>query len=217
MPRSWTRRNLKRRPPRIDPRPRVLIVCEGGVTEPSYLKGLKQREEIRLLDVEVSPEGVPKTVVARAVEMKKAAAREAKSFRDDNRRYDEVWCMFDVDEHPNVPEAKQQARANGINLAVSHPCFELWLLLHFQEQTKSLNRHEAQGACRKHMPKYEKEVDCSLLLPYYETAVERAKALDAWQRTRSCEGGNPSTGVYILTEYLHRLGREKMLRLLQRL
>jgi hypothetical protein len=30
-----------------------------------------------------------------------------------------VWCVFDVDIHPNLPEAKQQARDNGLSLAIS--------------------------------------------------------------------------------------------------
>jgi hypothetical protein len=57
---------------------------------------------------------------------------------------DEVWCVFDVDEHPKLAEARDQANANGIQLAVSNPCFELWLLLHFQEHRAHAGGH-AQG------------------------------------------------------------------------
>ena len=77
---------------------------------------------------------MPKTLVERAVAMKREAALEAKRKKDENLKYDQVWCVFDIDEHPFVPEAKQQARDNGIEVAISNPCFELWALLHFRDQ-----------------------------------------------------------------------------------
>jgi hypothetical protein len=36
-----------------------------------------------------------------------------------------VWCVFDIDEHPVIPEAKDQAPANRIELTISNPYFEL--------------------------------------------------------------------------------------------
>jgi hypothetical protein len=33
--------SLRRRKPKLEPRPRLLIVCEGQATEPSYFRGLK--------------------------------------------------------------------------------------------------------------------------------------------------------------------------------
>ena len=76
--------------------------------------------------MEISPGGEPKALVQRAVEKKKDAERLARSQKDSNLRYDQVWCVFDIDEHRLIPEAKQQAVANGIELAISNPCFELW-------------------------------------------------------------------------------------------
>jgi 4-aminobutyrate aminotransferase-like enzyme len=40
--------------------------------------------------------------------------------------------LFDRDEHTRIPEAFRLAKANGIEVAFSHPSFDLWLLLHFQ-------------------------------------------------------------------------------------
>ena len=37
----------------------------------------------------------------------------------------EVWCVFDIDEHPKVLEASQQAMDNGLKVAISNRCFEL--------------------------------------------------------------------------------------------
>lgn len=205
--------NLGRRKWFVEPRTRVLICCEGEVTEPSYLNGLRRERRIRLVQTEVVPCGAnPKTLVDYAVDKKKEAERQARKERDDNLKYDEIWCVFDVDLHEHIPAAKQKADANRINLAISNPCFELWLLLHFQEQSAHIERHHVQSACRGHMPRYDKEVPFDLVFPRYREAVQRAEALEHWQETRGCAGENPSTGVHRLTERIMELGREQQLK-----
>ena len=128
--------------------------------------------------------------------MKREAEKEARGQRDDNLKYDEVWCVFDVDAHPHLPDAKQKAEANRIKMAISNPCFELWLLLHFQDQRAHIERDQVQSACRGHMPRYVKEVPFELVFPHHQEAVERAVALDNWQqepeppRRESLNGGS---------------------------
>jgi hypothetical protein len=129
-----------------------------------------------------------------------SSEREAGRREDENVRYDHVWCVFDVDQHPLVPEARQQARANAIDLAVSNPCFELWFVLHFQDQTAHIERHKVQRLCREHMPGYQKSPDCDALRPHQAEATERAIKLENWQASRDNAGGNPSTGVHRLIQ-----------------
>jgi hypothetical protein len=204
---------LSRRRPVVDPRPRILVVCEGEKTEPIYFEGLAREEEVRLLRVEVVPSGgVPKSVVERAVSMKRDALREARRQRDDNLAYDEVWCVFDVDEHPKLPEALDQARANEVQIVLSNPCFELWIVLHFEDQRGHIDRQRLQSVCRRHLPGYSKVVAYSDLKTRYPDAVQRAKALARWQEQQGRKNANPSTDAYLLTERLRSLGRSKLLR-----
>jgi hypothetical protein len=195
------RESLRRRRSFREPRARFLIVCEGEVTEPLYFKEVR-RIERGIIDLEIVPAGVPKSVVERAVQIKRESQRQAKAGRDQNLLYDRVWCVFDVDEHPFVPEAKEQARANTIEVAVSNPCFELWLLLHFQEQTAHIERDKVHHQCREHMPGYQKAPPCDVLMPRRGTAVERAIQLDNWHATCGTAGDNPSTGVYRLIQQI---------------
>jgi len=146
MPNARRNRDRRpgRRPPFRDPKPTVLIVCEGDVTEPEYFLGFRSacrntRVKIRIADTH----GVPMTLVETAKGYKSEAEEEAAREKDDNLAYDSVWCVFDIDEHPHVPEARQMARDSGIYLAVSNPCFELWLLLHFRD-----NPGQAHSICR---------------------------------------------------------------------
>ena len=202
---------LRRRAARLEPRKRILIVCEGEKTEPGYLKTLRIEEKIHLLEIEVvEAAGVPKTLVECAVSKKREAERAGR--RDPTMKYDEVWCIFDVDAHPNLPEALQQARDNGVHVALSNPCFELWVLLHFQEQTAWIDRHSAQSACRGHIPGLRKDISYVDLKDRYQEAVGRARRLDERQRRDGQHGENPTTWVYLLTERLLALSREALLR-----
>lgn len=208
MRRRDPRDSIKRRKPVLQPRPRLLVVCEGKVTEPSYFREMAREERAR---IEVSVEedcGGPKTIVERAAYLKREAEGEAKRQNDDFLKYDEVWCVFDIDAHPKVPDALQQARANNLALAISNPCFELWILLHFEDQRKHLEREVAHRLCKNHIPRYDKYVSFRALSPDYDEAVKRASNLEAWQRQqgRKLPDANPSTGVHRLTERIKELG-----------
>jgi hypothetical protein len=182
---------LRRRKPFREPKPRILIVCEGTRTEPEYFTDLRNRER-SLVELVIEAGGTPKTLVERAVALKKESKRQAK--KDPNLGYEHVWCVFDVDEHPYVAEAQQQARDNKIDVAISNPCFELWALLHFQDQHAWIDRSNVQHLCRQHMPGYVKRLPCHILHPLTDDARRRAMALD------NSTGENPSTTVYRLVE-----------------
>lgn len=200
-------RSLARRKPRLDPRPRLLVVCEGIVTEQHYFEFFR-REVRAAVDVVLDSDGgTPLTLVRRAIREKESADRSARRTGDAGSKYAEVWCVFDIDEHPYIEEAQSEAKRNSIQLAISNPCFELWLLLHFQEQTAYLERHHAQSACRLHVKDYEKVPDLEALKPKYETAVARAALLASRNDQDNEPGRNPSTSVHVLTERLRSLGQ----------
>lgn len=202
-------RPLSRRPALLDPRPRVLVVCEGRVTEPQYFDAFRKEEENQLVEVLIDSEGgAPKTLVERAAIRKKSSEEEARRARDENLKYDEVWCVFDIDEHPKIPDARQQARDNAINLAISNPCFELWLLLHFREQHAHVERKPITKLLRNHIPDYRKRVPFETLRDGYSEAVLRAQQLDKHHIDVGNEGDNPSTNVYLLTERIREFGRK---------
>jgi hypothetical protein len=211
-------RPLRRRKAQLEPRPRLLIICEGKVTEPSYFKGLIQAEQIRLIEVVVDNEGgTPKTLVERAVSRIKASKRQAKGARDQNLKYDEIWCVFDVDEHPKLMDALQQAKAQGISITISNPCFELWLLLHFTYHSAWIDRHAVQNACREHLKDFDKYINFSEVSNYIEVAILRAEQLEKWQETRGCSGENPSTTVHRLVQHIIHMSKTEYLKQIQEL
>lgn len=194
-------RPIGRRGPTREPRRRILIVCEGEQTERGYFEAFQHAVRNPRVHVEVAREqGVPLTVVKLAIEKRDEAERDARRQRDENLRWDEVWGVFDVDEHPNLERAIALAHAHAVKLAVSNPCFELWALLHFQDQRGHIERHKLRAALQRHLPGYDKSLDFARVHPGYAEALRRTRAL-ADEAARAGEPGrNPTTGVGDLTE-----------------
>jgi hypothetical protein len=217
MPRDQSYRrkshDLRRRGPVRDPLPLILIVCEGAVTEPQYLEGFRIAQGANTVRVHIkAPGGDPKASVETAVKLMEEAADSARRERDANLRYDEVWCVFDVDEHPRLEEARRAADATGVRLAISNPSFELWLLLHSVDQMAALSRKRASELLKKHLPRYAKHVRFEDLAGGYDDAARRAAVLDNRHSRAGTEGGNPSSGVYRLTERIREFGKAQRLK-----
>lgn len=180
--------HVKRRPPSRQSRTRVLVVCGGVRTEPAYFTGLKSRERNPAVHIQVIAKGVdPETLVRHAAEKRARAA-------DD---FDEVWCVTDVDQYDLEP-AVRLAEVEGISLAVSNPCFELWLIYHHANWQRPIaDGDEAMAALRRYVPHYDK--NALRVEDYLDTAaaIERGRRSHNGARP---PGPNPSSGVWRLAE-----------------
>lgn len=205
-------RALARRAPSRDPLPLLLVVCEGEVTEPQYLRGFARAQGANTVRLRVvAPGGDPRALVEHAVELRDQAAGRAAREGDATHIYDEVWCVFDVDDHARLATARELADRTAIGLAVSNPSFELWLILHFRNQSAHLTSKRAAEILRKHIRDYHKHVRYEELSAGYADAVERAASLEHRHLEAGTVGGNPSTGVYHLTERIRELGKANRL------
>jgi hypothetical protein len=141
--------------------------------------------------IDPSP-GVPMRLVERAVARKKS-----------DSEIDECWCVFDVEwprNHPNLDRALQLAEAGGVNVAVSNPCFELWLILHFQDQTAFLDNRTAETISRRLDGRAGKRIDGAKYMPLRGDACDRAADLMArHQRDGTAfPSDNPSSTMHQL-------------------
>ncbi len=143
---------------------RVLIVCEGTKTEPNYFNAVIAKLKLTSTDIDLihSTHTTPMPI-AKYTEDKIEKARK------DNNPYDHVFCVVDRDEHIKFNEASEIMVKNSIKLARSWPCFEYWLLLHFEytrpdfKKTKKLKKSDACIAMLEkrikkepHIPNYTK-------------------------------------------------------------
>ena len=108
---------------------RYLIVTNGKVTEKEYFEKLVDLYGLRgrvVIDKGAAGRD-PKTLVERAVDLKAKEDREARKERFDS--WESVWAVTDVDGF-SMFAAQQLARQEAVGLAVSNPCFEVWLIDH---------------------------------------------------------------------------------------
>lgn len=103
---------------------------------------------------------------------------------------DEFWMLLDTDHciegthFRSFIQALQKARRQGVQLAISKPSFEIWLLLHHVEESSVQdigNAKEAESRLRKTLGAYNKVKLCAGDFPIDKvlSACESARALDA--------------------------------------
>lgn len=203
-----SKRNRNRRPARRlpfrDAKKRILIVCEGAVTEREYIEKFCAKLRTSLVVVKtVGLGGSPKTVVADAKRRRDDNLREAKAVKDANVLFDEVWCVFDRDDHADWDQALQMGRANSLSLAASNPSVELWLLLHFQTNPGMQHRSKIAQMLKEHLSGYDKHVDFQRCWPAWREAADRAEKLDRVAIEDDEPHRNPTTGFYGLVNSIY--------------
>jgi len=188
-----------------------LIVGEGRETEPNYFDGLKREDAVRArftITVKPGPGISPERVVEEAVKYKNQAAVRSED-------YDEVWCVMDtegVEKRQSLEKALRMAAENQINVCLSNPAFEVWLLSHF-ERTAGFLLHCAAAIVKlnKHWLKnfsvdYDKTDDrlYQRIADLTSTAICNAE----WVREvhhrekKDMADCNSSTEVYLLVKQL---------------
>lgn len=203
---------LRRRGPTREPYDRILIVCEGEKTEPSYFEDFRSHFRLSSANVEIVKNVMgssPISVVECAVEL----------YRRD-RGYDRVYCVFDRDRHPRYDEAlaridnerSRKIRPFPLYAVPSIPCFEFWILLHFEYTTAQFDVPEG-SICdelirylRKYLPDYRKAGSVfEKIVGNLDVATVNAKRVAAFHETSGTD--NPSTRVHELVEHLRSLNR----------
>lgn len=179
------------------------IYTEGEATEPEYIDILKRLPEI----AESASIGIT------IEESGATPMRLVESACSDKRRtdldIDHFWCVFDVESpqnHPYLNEACQKARDNKISLAISNPCFEIWLILHHKDFSKYVSTDEAVSI-RKSLDESElKHLDADLYRPLIPQAVRRAQHLQTKHKGDGTEfpEDNPSSTFDTLISILKK-------------
>ena len=196
--------------PRADRDARLFLVgVEGAVTEPLYFQSLEargvfhERIRLRILPTERG-ESAPDAVLARVDAERRAL--------DELRDMDECWLVVDRDQWEDkmlaaVAAACEQKR---YGLAVSNPCFEVWLLLHHGDASGVETSAHAATALKSADPSYSsrsKQFDAERYTHERVTqAIERARALDTAPTDR-WPSRPPATRMYRLATSLLRDGR----------
>ena len=178
----------------------IRVLTEGKITEPSYLTAWARRHR-HTVRLNLSESGMaPETLINHAIQHMRRRRRSRRGDQD----FDEIWCVFDIDQHPNVSTAIHNARQSGVEVAVSNPCIELWFVLHVEDQTAHINRRNVQRRANELQLTAGKAISHTAwdsLFDEFETARRRAKALDERHAGNgSPPRSNPSTDIWRLVD-----------------
>jgi len=121
----------------------VLVLCEGSSTEVGYFRALRSELRLPRASIELvglgggNPPGVAMAAVAHAAKAGRNRPEE---------RFDELWAVCDTDDPRRSGAAAALARMvdSGLDVALSHPTFEVWLLLHHGDVRGALHSAEAK-------------------------------------------------------------------------
>ena len=194
----------------------IVIASEGKDTERIYFKALAKeytnpRVHVHILERSEAEQNnsSPDHVLKQLNDYKSQYELEAD---------DELWLVVDKDRWTEAMLSRVATECSqevAMHMALSNPCFELWLLLHMEdavslppeEQKQWMeNRRKSKNAdpylkvrLRQKMGSYhESSYDALALIAHVEDAIERARALDKnpndrWPQTLG-------TRVYLLAE-----------------
>lgn len=184
-----------------------MIVCEGAKTEPNYFQALKRNLRSGTLAIEIYGEECgsdPISVVKFAKKLQGEAKRRMK--RTLEPAYDEIWCVIDVDQHPNLNRAISDAAQSGMSVALSHPCFEYWLLLHFVDTNRGFREcSEVIRELRGHISDYTKgRANLNEFLARTEIGLANAEKYERLRPAgQSVVQLNSSSDVHKLVKLIH--------------
>jgi len=186
---------------------RLLIVCEGEKTEPHYLGEICAEMRLATAHVHVLHGGF-------GTEPNQVAEFAEHIFRNGDRikrieacAFDRVFVVFDRDQHLTYHQALAKvASLNGrltndehkripFEAIASVPCFEFWLLLHFEDVQAPLHRNEVYKRLKVHLPDYDKgqRGQWASTKAWLEIATQRAAARTA--ATTAHDGHEPFTAM----------------------
>jgi RloB-like protein len=186
-----------------------LIVCEGKKTEPNYFEEMRILARLPSIHVRIAHSNLG-TEPIQVVESAIGAFQETKEF-------DKVYAVFDRDDHPTYANAIHKADAHKSKLknderkvaefcaVPSVPCFEFWLLLHFENITALFHRDEIFQRLRKHLPEYAKNANDTFGKTQQFLGIAMARASSLRGQFQRLPGNDPYTEVDILVATLKSL------------
>lgn len=190
--------------------PYTFIVCEGVKTEPNYIKGLADKINEKFYNFSQGKRIIVEGVGRNTKGLLQYAAERVEKVMP---QAEVVWLLYDKDDFPaddfdNTQFSAESRRGKRqYRCAWSNECFELWLVLHFQELRTNNGRYHLIELLKKHLGKYEKNTPeiYNLLSNKTDIAIKRAKNLiSKYPANTPPSKMCPATTVFKLVEELKK-------------
>ncbi len=172
--------------------PHYWVFCEGD-TEKAYICYLRSKYRVY---IEIIPKISGSSINKRFI----SDSKKGKPIHDKDLNF----LLYDADD-PNITEKLNELikTAPDTKLLLSNPCIELWFLLHYDNQTRSLSSLDCRNQLRQYNKTYKKG---DLNRPLKKILDENEK--------RACSRGkklmcfeNPSSNIFEFIAILEKIKR----------
>jgi hypothetical protein len=190
--------------PRYKEQPIVLVICEDKKSGKNYLEDAAVHFRVKVkVDFSHCGKTDPRSIVEEGIKL--------------SGKYDKVYCVVDRDTHANFDDAiRSVEKSEKVKIIPSYPCFEYWLLLHFEENRKPFvakGKKSAGDLVAKalrgyaEMQQYEKGSDRSVfnMLAGERFDKARKRSVRILADAESCGDMNPSTKLHVLIDFFEEL------------
>lgn len=186
----------------------------GAKTETSYFRGLKTASRLTNVVVRPSRAGQPGP---------RGLGERARDELRNDPGWDEIYCVLDHDGRDSavgelemkVAVLNRRNRSTRVEMILPDPCFEYWLLLHFELTDRPFAAvGKGRTACdaviaarRRHCPEYSKNEPriYEQFQEHVDTAVSNAERLEGLKTASPAH--SPRTGVGRLVHRLRKIPR----------
>lgn len=190
------RRRYTRGAPVREYRKLYIIATEGAATEPAYFSLFQSKDAtLRIHMLGSRHKSAPLKVFKRA---------EQYIRKQQLRKKDKVWLVLDRDTWSKevLDTVWHRCRELRFNFAVSNPCFEYWLLLHFEAGSGVTSADNCRKKLVRYLPNFSKgHIEIEKLKSRIQTAIEHAEQKDV-PPCESWPGTNGSTVYRLVRELL---------------
>lgn len=133
-----------------------LVACDDRYAPVQYFELLRISRVRIVVDATLDTKSAPQHVLSRPI---------ARKDKEDLQPDDECWLVLDTDHNPDPNhratfiQTIHSAQAQGFRVALSRPCFEIWLLLHHATEAEVAhltNCGEIQNLIRSKVGSYNK-------------------------------------------------------------
>lgn len=185
----------------VDAEKLFVLSYEGTVTEKKYFQDFRVSDYFNNNGlIEIVPLKRPNDKGSDPFSVKKLLNEAKKEYGF--KITDEFWLIFDRDDWESIHKlsfddlVRECKSEKNFYLAMSNPCFEIWLVLHFknlaeftQEEQNLLLKNEKITSSKNYIDTvvgylqdgdrgYNKRPNPSIYLPLTNSAIQRAKSID---------------------------------------
>jgi hypothetical protein len=192
-------------------------VCEGSKSEPNYFKDIRAANRLQTANVEVQPSRFG-TGPIQVVQYARSLFESGDRYKQiQPRAFEQIYAVFDRDDHQTYFDAltlaeeldgklrndnKQPVRFKAIT---SVPCFELWLLLHYEDVQAVIHRDEVMQRLKGYLSGYEKGMSSGFALTRERLAIATLRAQTLSEKHSAYSVPEPFTAIHELVTLLTTL------------